>query len=631
MNYILAFHIGPVQDFISTARRTQDWWMGSWLLSHLSKTAISKLPDYQQNLLLPKQLPQSDDPAIADTPNHFLASIPDDLPEQVARSLEGAVRDKWQVIHGEVRKKFFESVPSEVWTRQLETFLEIYWAIAPDNGKGSRSHAQAALDARKRLREFAQVEEPHLKCTLCGVRQELSGKPSVGEARDWWVDLVKAHLKKPHLEKLRIRENGNERLCAICAVKRAALAAKAVPLDKEDGHFPSTSSISASTFKKRLIKTGNAADKLAGHLQTLNDIGVPAKVNVDCLPELAVIPTRLPAGVRDALLMFDGDLFYLETFTEKRLRDDYPEADPSLAGFGADSLRTLFGAMRSDEPAMHIPPPSKYYGALMMDGDHMGRFFSKTKLQEAQAISERISQFAGIQARRIVEGHYGRLIYSGGDDALALLPLEGVLPCARELQDGFKNAVSEALKNVRLPAGVKAPTPSVGIVIAHHTQPFDATLATMRHAEQAAKNHYGRDAVCVHVLKRSGEEVRIGAHWKYGSVDAIELANRIVVAFRDETLSMKFAQSVADEARGLAGDELTSENRFPPEARAAALKRLARRHSRDDKKAEAEGLAVELAKWAEGKNDDDKRALGIEEIANWVLLARFIASGGRDE
>src|SRR6266478_1836354 len=39
MKYFLAISIGPVQDFIATARRSRDLWFGSWLLSELSKAA----------------------------------------------------------------------------------------------------------------------------------------------------------------------------------------------------------------------------------------------------------------------------------------------------------------------------------------------------------------------------------------------------------------------------------------------------------------------------------------------------------------------------------------------------------------------------------------------------------------
>src|SRR5437016_2992527 len=39
MKHLLSISIGPVQDFIATARRSRDLWFGSWLLSELSKAA----------------------------------------------------------------------------------------------------------------------------------------------------------------------------------------------------------------------------------------------------------------------------------------------------------------------------------------------------------------------------------------------------------------------------------------------------------------------------------------------------------------------------------------------------------------------------------------------------------------
>src|SRR5687767_14783001 len=45
MNYVLAVSIGPVQDFIASARRSRDLWFGSWLLSELSKAAARAVAD----------------------------------------------------------------------------------------------------------------------------------------------------------------------------------------------------------------------------------------------------------------------------------------------------------------------------------------------------------------------------------------------------------------------------------------------------------------------------------------------------------------------------------------------------------------------------------------------------------
>lgn len=47
--------------------------------------------------------------------------------------------------------------------------LEIYWVAAPDDPDdpaNARRKAQEALDARKRLRDFAYSEEPGQKCGL---------------------------------------------------------------------------------------------------------------------------------------------------------------------------------------------------------------------------------------------------------------------------------------------------------------------------------------------------------------------------------------------------------------------------------------------------------------------------------
>lgn len=142
MSHLLAFHLGPVQDFIATARRTQDWWMGSWLLSHLSRKAIDIAQYKGATLVLPKAVQAPKDPAIADTPNHFLARIEAANPAEVGRAVEAGVRSEWLLIHRKVKTDLFDCVADDLWTRQLETFLEIYWAIVRDDGaKEARNDA----------------------------------------------------------------------------------------------------------------------------------------------------------------------------------------------------------------------------------------------------------------------------------------------------------------------------------------------------------------------------------------------------------------------------------------------------------------------------------------------------------
>ena len=55
---LLVFSIGPVQDFIATARRTQDLWMGSYILAYLSAAAMRVLAGNDLNVILYPTLDQ---------------------------------------------------------------------------------------------------------------------------------------------------------------------------------------------------------------------------------------------------------------------------------------------------------------------------------------------------------------------------------------------------------------------------------------------------------------------------------------------------------------------------------------------------------------------------------------------
>lgn len=632
MTRLLAFHIGPVQEFIIAARRTQDFWMGSWLLSHLSRQAIETALGNGAELMLPHRLKSAaqHDPTDADTTNHFTARLPDVNARTIAGQIEQAVCGEWIRIAEEVRKTFLGDVRLKVWNRQIGALLEIYWTLTPDDGTPSaRNLAWEALEARKRLRSFEPTEEVNLKCTLCGQRQELSEKNRFDDARQWWVSKVSKSNGK-----LRVREDGSERLCAVCVVKRAALmsgALKCVGLDKEDGHFPSTSGVAAATFKKTLVTVAACNTLLKDFFQALDDLSLTegVKVDEDCLPGLKEIPAVIEKGTAGRLMKTDGDAFYRELFAKERFKREFPMLwEKLLQDYGqelADEARqAVLGKLGQLGKTLEVSP-SKYFAVLMMDGDHMGAFFRKAAAQQAEALSERVSAFASQQAKETVKHHLGRLVYAGGDDLLALLPLETTLSCARELQEKFRQAVAD----IQPPAGVPLPTPSAGIAIAHHTAPLDLTLLTMQRAEKAAKNTYGRSAVCIHLLKRSGDEIKVGSRWMTTNGESLlHLVEEATRRLREKVLSMKFVQSVSAESRILTA--------LPLDARKSELCRIAHRQkgeqfSEDTHKVQIETLMAKLAVWADNLPRGKDNPGGLEEVAQWLQLARFIAIGGRDE
>ncbi len=211
-----------------------------------------------------------------------------------------------------------------------------------------------------------------------------------------------------------------------------------------------------------------------------------------------------------------------------------------------------------------------YYGLLMMDGDRMGAWlsggddyaiayrqsfhpqvqagFDKHAAQQpliqaygAQpralspnrhlAISGALNDFSLTVVRHVIEEeHLGRVIYAGGDDVLAMLPVADLLaamqrlrlaysgddptheggrdPRGLTLQKGFALLKGKLMRMM----GTQA-TASCGAVIAHHQAPLGAVMRELRAAEQRAKNEGGRDAFAITVIKRSGGALYLTAKW----------------------------------------------------------------------------------------------------------------------
>jgi CRISPR-associated protein Cmr2 len=210
-----------------------------------------------------------------------------------------------------------------------------------------------------------------------------------------------------------------------------------------------------------------------------------------------------------------------------------------------------------------------YYGVILMDGDRMGAWLAgndgSTRLKFRQTwhpqiraaiarfehepalreyfdsyrpasparhafVSAALNQFSLHVARHVVERiGKGRLIYSGGDDVLALVAVDDLLPVMLLLRAAYSGWGDPSklrrdldlrglqigrgfvrLDDRVLPAmGAKA-SASMGAVVAHHTAPLSHVLRQTREAERRAKNA-GRDAFSLRVAKRGGGAVDVTA------------------------------------------------------------------------------------------------------------------------
>jgi CRISPR-associated protein Cmr2 len=524
-------------------------------------------------------------------------------------------------------------------------------------------------------------------------------------------------------------------------VQRAHLQKRNV-LDLRGGFPSTSSIAAASFKAKVIenLNEVQLANALGDHLSVLRNIrfyrfAVPTAFRMS--PRLARLTKQLPSKVQRLAIKFlcyDGDAFYEETFTVERLHKDYGlKVVEQQADVARRSLRQLLAVCRE----LDIAPPAKYFAILKLDGDRIRNWlsgvnaplFADTLHHEVSdvlrdrnwdewerlanqreaagnsataeilwqgwqaflqgkrflspslhaALSRALANFALYLAPLVVEYRYcGRIVYAGGDDLLALLPVNQALPAARELRalfsgeaeitnsdevevrfgnqslSGFVNFNGEPLMTM----GPKA-TASIGICIAHHLSPLDRALEATRRAEDSAKEDYGRrdaqgrrdphgsNALCVNFLRRSGEEKRVGAQWyykrsEYGKVeltrDTAALLDELQDAFVDKRLSMQFAHAVADQARILAG---SSQAPIPLPAQEAALRRILKRQrgsalNSEEGEVQAGALAPQLARLAQAlqqhcSSDDpalDKPQPGMVQLADWLLLTRFLSQGG---
>lgn len=663
------FSLGPVQTFIDQARKTRDLWLGSYLLARLMEDAmkeIDKILVYPANPALKKGS------NVPDLPNKYVALF-DDLivAKDVAEESKQRVYICWTSICNDVWEQIFKKQPPkqgtvvahEIWKRQTnpEVCFDIFCVIvkreSSEEYRAWLKRTEEALDARKRLRDFkipynpdnpSITDEHGEKSTISGAREALRGDNTSRESvRAFWRDLSST------LSSDDINPNGKERLDAIDTVKRFAYHSQKLKEKDISAGFPSTSSIATASYIEKLLSA------------EINEAALDTWLNITDRKELKQSESyrySLPyfqqpgkiTGKRGEVLLRDGDLYFPETFTTYRLKEDYTfpytsdidkQQTQRYAHKSNQALKALLGATDS----LEITRPTPYYAMIQMDGDQMGKLLGSVAGDtEHKAISGALSTFSHDSVIDIVEKQYpARLVYAGGDDVFALAPLardiargDGivtVLNLVNELQQTYRTTVRESVSDPKHKENVTA---STGIAIAHHFTSLSYVRRVAKAAEEFAKDHYGRNALVITVIRRSGEQTRVGCHWQYPrlAMQPIELFMRFYELFKYDLLSPKCIYILLEEAPALV--------KLGKEAQRSEIKRILLRQSSGGKqkessnKEEIEQLAGHLANLAKAMDDDEKRKqdaiqsvelhsekrrYGLVEVLGWLLVSAFLA------
>lgn len=514
MNHQFHFTIGPVQGFVAQARRTRDFWAGSFILSWLAGCAMVatknqggdiKFPAPDEDFINAIKTGQSG-PMQGTLPNRFKALVNDSFnPKLVIEQMNQA----WLALAETVYNADIAQANSktrEIWQRQVEGFFEVSWVMTRGDDE------RPLLDMRKNWRDhFPQTESGH-KCSLMEGWQELSGIEGFyakdnEKRKDFWKGVQ---------EKIRTRDLiENESLCALAFIKRrfayhfdqvSAQGFHGWKLNPQN--VPSVALLAAMPVLKQM----QSSPELDRFNQAWSHAG-GEKGETNSLPK----SLRNQAG-----LALDGIAWFGNTYE-----------NPMTYGLNKDKIKSAKQALNALYQSQNLKEPSPFYAILMMDGDSLGKQMSDGNKQKA--ITAGLNGFT-VGVKAIVDAHDGFLIYAGGDDVLAIMPMDSALACAVALRQSYINCFLAIADHDKLITSISA-----AVIFAHIKTPLSKVLQDAHHVlDDTAKDRAGRDAIAVQVVKQSGKHLLWAQPW----IHALDGQNNLKIA----KLAQEFGGNSTDQA-----------------------------------------------------------------------------------
>ena len=536
----LSFHftLGPVQGFISQARRTRDFWAGSFLLSWLSGVAMLAVEEQGGEIEFPRPAQGylnwikgqgiGTPPRQGAIPNRFKASVPTDFN---AKKVENTVKEAWMTMADHIWERDLKDVANPqtraIWERQHAGFWEINWILAEID-------ASDLLDRRKNWRSHFVPDEPGVKCMVMDGWQELSGaeRPNSKSQKEFWQ---RVRTQRGRVGMQTDLPDG-EKLCALAFVKRRfarhfhsfSKEVQGVPLRgwKLDSGVPSVAYLAAVHWLEKVLcqPDKDAVEELLDAAVQLDfeasDGMDPSRhewdTRIRCLENANSVNHNFPRW----MLSRDGHIFFA-TREESSTFAEYPAE--------VSRLRSAIKALKLDEPL------SPFYAILLMDGDSLGVFMGDSAKQPL--IADALNRFTEA-VPPIVADHNGFLIYAGGDDVLAILPLEDALPCAKELHSVYEKVFEGS--------GISS-TLSGAIEFAHIKMPLGQVLGDSHHLlDEIAKDGCGRDAIAVRVWKPGGCNLQWAQPWRVAVEDDALVLNRLKNQLNERAYSNAFLYRIRE-------------------------------------------------------------------------------------
>jgi CRISPR-associated protein Cmr2 len=428
-NSLFLFTIGPVKSFISQARKAQDFYMGSFMLSYFTFIAMEEViekygpssiiyPDlYKQPLmdwyLKNKKLEPKNfnihDITLPTIPNRFVTIIgtTDEneiklLANEMKKKVENEINNAKEKIFKELKINL-NNAQEQALQIQLSDFPQIYWVAIP----WRKGNNDLQID---HLKDFFTEEKLKKWETLYEFGEKYGEhKPNIGFLYQiLYTTLEKSIGARKNLRKFEQKpETG--RKCSVCGERNVLFFWEIKNKNKflkynqtacdltckiEEKYLTDGEGLCALCFLKRTFE--RYLEKEVDSI--FEDFSFPSVAEVACadfkekakeLPEFKeyenkffeYIPVRylninsLPKLKLEETL--EGSWFHEENLTEKKIRDELGvEID-------IQKIKELKNIL-TNKLYEQAGKPKKYYAILYLDGDNMGKWLSGELLPEIQ-------------------------------------------------------------------------------------------------------------------------------------------------------------------------------------------------------------------------------------------------------
>ncbi|GAB4362720.1 MAG: type III-B CRISPR-associated protein Cas10/Cmr2 [Methylohalobius crimeensis] len=592
--YLVSLALGPVQDFIAAALRTRDLWFGSYLLSEVSKAAAQGMQQSGAELIFPPSTQSSDqEPRTPfNVANRIVAEVNGNAEQarSVCEAGKEAAQQRWLELVEDAKNEYHRLISDkplrhDIIERQQKDMLERFanWTALTEDYNDARNTLDRLSAARKNTRDFhATASDPKAAPFFGLPKSSLDGRRETVLPKD---------LNDTERRKLRLGQG--EQLDLPGLVKRLAER-------NRSEQFTAVTRIALDPWL-RLFSSPTDMEKLRGIFeQAKSDLGDAFITRV----------TGNEKIYRD--FPYDGELLYPDRIEAaiNRMKND-------------ESCRAALRKLRRDlQPfwKTHGSPPT-YYALLMADGDYMGKLLDRAESADGhREISRVLTDFAK-SVPELLRRHRGHCIYAGGDDILALIPLDKALACAEALRRRFAERFERLADAMNV---APKPSLSVGIAATHMLTPLGRVRQWAGEAEKLAKGNdrdKPRNALAIVIHPRSGSPIQWRQRWDEtpSPVDALKRWQR---DYKENRLPSKLPYDLRAAMTELEGLKASDQDGYKELARLEFKRILGRKRG----SAGAEEIPKEIRKALE----KDWESFG-EKTWEGLIIARWLtAKGGMD-